>query len=319
MASHDEIESDAAHWLARRDAGEWTDAQQHELEAWLAMSTAHRVAFLRLQSVWERTHRLGALRWPEFRAAPRSAANHRRRVWALAAGVAAAAVFAAGSSWRWLGQDAADWRTAVGERKPIVLADGSRVVLNTDTRLRAETGTARRGARLEQGEAYFEVAHDAAHPFVIDAGDCTVTVLGTRFDVRRDGNTVRVTVVEGKVRVTPRDDATGVRAVVLVANDSAVATVDSAMVAHRDAIDTTHALAWRRGRLSFDDTALGAVALEFNRYNTRKLVIEDEQAARIRIGGSFDATNAEAFAHLLHTGFGLSVRDDGTAIHISGQ
>ena len=314
MTSHDEIESAAAQWLARRDAGKWSDAQQRELEAWLAASTAHRVAFLRLESVWNRTHRLGALRGPELR----PAANRRHFAWAVAAGVAAVAVLATGAGWHWLGRDATDFRTAVGERKPVVLADGTRVVLNTDTRLRSEIGSSGRGARLDQGEAYFEVAHDAAHPFVIDAGDCTVTVLGTKFDVRRDGGTVRVTVVEGKVRVTPRGDAAGDHQVVLVADDSAVATTVSAIVAHRSAVDTAHALTWRSGRLSFDDTTLEAVALEFNRYNARKLVVEGDRAAGIRIGGSFDATNLEAFAHLLHTGFGLTVRDDGQVIRVSG-
>ena len=318
MTSHDEIESTAARWLARRDAGTWSDARQRELEAWLATSTAHRVAFLRLESVWNRTHRLSALRGPEFRPAARASANRSRFAWAVAAGVAAVSVLGAGAGWHWLGRDATDFRTAVGERKPVVLADGTRIVLNTDTRLRSEIGSSGRGVRLDQGEAYFEVAHDAAHPFVIDAGDCTVTVLGTKFDVRRDGGTVRVTVVEGKVRVTPRGDAAGDRQVVLAADDSAVATTLSAIVVHRSAVDTAHALTWRSGRLSFDDTTLEAVALEFNRYNTRKLVVEGDRAAGIRIGGSFDATNLEAFAHLLHTGFGLTVRDDGQVIRVSG-
>jgi transmembrane sensor len=236
----------------------------------------------------------------------------------MAAGVAAIIVLAAGAGWHWLGRDLDDFRTAVGERKPIVLSDGTHVLLNTDTRLRKEVTSARRGVRLEQGEAYFEVAHDAAHPFVIDAGDCTITVLGTRFDVRRDGGTVRVTVVEGKVRVSSRDDAAGDHTVMLLADDSAVVTATSAMAVHRGAADTTRALTWRSGRISFDDTTLEAAALEFNRYNTRKLVVEGQRAAGMRIGGSFDANNVEAFAHLLHTGFGLSVRDDGKSIHVSG-
>lgn len=318
MASREEIESAAANWLAWRDAGSWTDAQQRSLDEWLAASTAHRVAFLRLDSVWRRTERLGALRGSDIVAGRRDPANQRRFAWAVAAGVAAMAVLAAGAIWHTAGRGQEDFRTAVGERKPIVLSDGTHVLLNTDTSLRNDVTSGRRGVGLERGEAYFEVTHDAAHPFVVDAGDCTITVLGTRFDVRRDGGTVRVTVVEGKVRVSSRDDVAGEHAVVLLANDSAVATVASAMAVHLAEADTARALTWRIGRLFFDDTTLEAAALEFNRYNTRKLVVEGQRAAGMRIGGSFDANNVEAFAHLLHTGFGLSVRDDGTTIHVSG-
>ena len=320
MSSHDDIEAAAAAWLARRDAGEWSDTQQSELDAWLVAATAHRIAFLRLESVWKRTDRLSALKVPR---ADRSVARAhpprwRAAAWPLISGLGAAVLLIVVGGYRWLTHDDFAFHTSLGERRPIVLADGTHVLLNTDTRLEAEVDPSRRLVRLDRGEAYFEVTHDAAHPFVVNAGDCTITVLGTKFIVRRDAGSVRVTVLDGRVRVTPRDDGTGDHTMILTANDLAVATPTAAIVSHETTEQTAKALSWRTGRLSFDNVTLEAAALEFNRYNERKLVVVDGRAAQLRIGGSFDATNVEAFVRLLHAGFGLNVHEDGRSILVSG-
>jgi len=76
-------------------------------------------------------------------------------------------------------------------------------------------------------------------------------------------------------------------------------------------------LSWRHGALVFNQTTLAAAAQEFNRYNDRKLLVDDPAVAGTRIGGSFDATNVETFARLLHDGFGLKVTEEGKDLRIS--
>lgn len=315
MSAADMIETQAAEWLAQRDGAGWTDERQQALDAWLNESTAHRVAYLRLAGAWERADRLSVLRRarPEFRPLPRWSMQR------LAAGVVLAV--AAGSIW-WgtravLDEGGDRFSTVVGARQVVALADGSQVTLNTDTRLRADVGRGGRAVWLEQGEAYFEVAHDATRPFVVHVAGRRVTVLGTHFSVRRIGSKVQVVVAEGRVGVDPESAPAGTSPTLVDADHVAVADAKSVLVVAREAGKIHNDLSWRQGKLVFEQTTLADAAAEFNRYGRKQLVIADAATAEIRIGGSFDANNADGFATLLRQGFGLVVHDDGKVIRIS--
>ena len=141
-------------------------------------------------------------------------------------------------------------------------------------------------------------------------------MLGTRFSVRRDGGTVTVAVAEGRVRVEDSDPAAPERAAIITAGDVAIARGQSMLLADRSEQRVQDALAWRRGMLTFDQVTLEQAASEFNRYNRRQIRLGDAQAARLRIGGSFEATNVEAFTRLLHDAFGLTVTSDPDGVTI---
>ena len=143
-----------------------------------------------------------------------------------------------------------------------------------------------------------------------------VTVLGPRFSVRRDGGTVTVAVAEGRVRVEDSDPAAPERAAIITAGDVAIARGRSMLLADRSEQRVQDALAWRRGMLTFDQVTLEQAAAEFNRYNRRQIRFGDAQAARLRIGGSFEATNLNAFTRLLHDAFGLTVTSDPDGVTI---
>jgi transmembrane sensor len=311
-----DIEQRAAAWLVRREQPDWTDADQAGLTTWLAEDPAHKAAFWRLEHGWHLAGRLGSQRLgePPFRARIPST-----RAWmALAACllVAVAIAFTVRAIVREPSTAAVRIATAVGSQRRVILADGSRLVVNTDSALRAAVDRSDRTVWLDRGEAYFEVAHDARHPFVIRAGDHRVTVLGTRFSVRREDNAVRVTVLEGRVRV---EDAKvdGGTAAIVAAGDVAVARGGSLLVAARSPAVVEEALSWRTGILTFDRTTLADAAAEFNRYNRVHLTITDDRAARLRVGGSFEATNVAAFARLLRSAFGLQVSTRGDEIVVA--
>jgi transmembrane sensor len=209
------------------------------------------------------------------------------------------------------------YRTEIGGHETVPLKDGTRIELNTDTRLRTAVDAHARRVWLDRGEAYFEVSHDPSRPFVVDAGSRKVTVLGTRFSIRRDGDRVTVAVVEGRVRVDPTRPSPGAAREVITAGDMAVAQGPSILVAPRSTERVASALSWRRGMLTFDQATLAEAAAEFNRYNTRTLVITDPVAAKIRVGGAFEADNVQAFARLLHSAYGLRVQETDDAVMIS--
>lgn len=305
MSDAERIEAAAADWLARRDNDNWTEQEQQALDAWLQESTAHRIAYLRLDSAWRGADRLAEL--------PDASVVARRRPWGrfslqrIAAGLAlvsGAALFAA----LYLAPaPQQNYATAIGEHRTLALADGSRLTLNTGTRVRASIAAGKRQVWLDSGEAYFDIAHDAAHPFVVQAGASRVTVLGTRFAVRREGEVVKVAVVEGRVRVEQAGQQ-----VVLGANDTALADAHLIAIGRKTPAQVEQQLSWRAGRLVIDQLTLEQAAHEFNRYNRRQLVIADPALSGMVIGGSFAPENVDGFARLLQQGFGLQVesRDD---------
>lgn len=309
MSGASGIEEQAAAWIARRDGERWSDDDQQQLQEWLEASVAHRVAYLRLENGWRRADRLSSMHVPGHSAVPgRRLARFSTGRMAACVLLASAALFAVTGTL----QRPTAYRTAVGENRPLKLADGSFIQLNTDTRLREQVTARARTVMLDSGEAYFEVAHDAAHPFVVEAGSSRITVLGTRFSVRRDGDRVAVLVVEGRVKVEslPAGGAAAGQpsGAVLARNDTAVSGDGEPLRVARDQPDqVARQLGWRQGKLFFDQTTLEQAAREFNRYNRVKLVVADPAAAQVRIGGSFNANNVDGFARLLEQGFALKV------------
>ena len=309
------IEARAAEWLARKDRSDWTADQERELNQWLAESTAHRVAYLRLDTTWKRTDRLAVLREPANEAGAPAA---RESAWPFWAKIAASiAILALGSTaYLYFEQKApAEHRyaTEIGARETLALSDGSKVELNTDTAIRVTMAGNRRTIWLDKGEAYFQVVHDPAHPFVVHAGGRTITDLGTQFSVRRDSDRFEVVVEQGKVRVA----GAAANPLLATGGDVVLARGNSVLVKRETPDQLASDLSWRRGVLVFTKTALSEVAEEFNRYNRQKLVLADAAAAKIRIGGSFEAGNVEAFVRLLETGFGVRVTRAGSDIIIS--
>ena len=330
MSDTERIEKEAAAWLARLDglpAGQggppaggdpiaaW-EAVSPDFARWVRASVGHRVAFLRLHAAWRRADRLAALRTDAARpmVAARPARPRRRALW-IAAAASLFVAFVAGL----VSFDRVDGRqtfqTAVGGHETVPLVDGSRLELNTGTRLTARISDTERRVVLEHGEAYFDVTPDPARPFVVEAGDRRVTVLGTRFTVRHEPGAFEVVVAEGRVRIDPPVAA---RAAPTIAptGTHVLARGRDTLIAERTVAEISAALGWRQGLLIFDQMDLARVADEFNRYNRVKLVIDGADTGEIRIGGSFKADNVEAFARLLRDGFGLKVDRRGDRIVI---
>src|SRR5262249_47175706 len=93
------------------------------------------------------------------------------------------------------------YSTPVGGIDNVALADGSRMTLNTDTRIRVALTETERRIELDKGEGFFEVAKDPSRPFVVYAGNKRVVAVGTKFSVRRENDDVEVIVTEGRVRL----------------------------------------------------------------------------------------------------------------------
>lgn len=317
MCAH-EIDARAAYWLERRNFGDWDDAAQTQLAAWLNQSTAHEVAFLRLEAAWMRTGRLAALRLPTGESAK---SVPRFRMSAIVIGIAAslAIIAVVGIAAERLLQSHAQIRTfstPVGGHELVGFADGTRIELNTNTILRAQMTTESRTVWLEHGEAYFQVKHDAAHPFTVFVGNHRISDLGTEFLVRKDTGRLEVAVEQGRVSFKASDEKAPLQTAFLSRGDAVVATADSTVMEKLPLSEIANELAWRRGILVFRHTRLAAAAAEFNRYNRKKLIVTDPDAANRVIGASFPINDVERFARVAHDVLGLHVEHRGVDIVI---
>lgn len=349
MAAGTQTDKAAAAWLARLDREDWSAQSQAELDAWIDAATAHRVAFLRQRAAWEQSGRLAALGAGRQASGPpprghwhgaafgrsREAAAHaasdarnprlRKPAWAFGA-VAAALVVSLllGLAWfRFEQPIETTYRTAMGDLRAIPLADGSRITLSSDSAVRVSLGRRERHVVLDRGEAFFDVAKDRSRPFVIVAGERRVRVVGTRFAVRRGdaGAGLRVVVTQGLVQLESGPDADGRErpTTLLPAGSVALARGSGLVVSTGTVASAERTLDWRNGFLDFNDTTLAEAVAEFNRYNRRKLVVGDQAAAALRIGGHFRWSNVDAFVRLLELGFPVQAetRGDTVVLHSS--
>lgn len=324
---NDRIEATAAQWLMRHRSESWTDTDQQELDAWLHESTFHRVAFLRLDVVWQQIGRLNALgagvtagmvpppgTWSSGSAVSAASAiepdKSRARGLSKRLSALAASVFLAVLGGIYViivhRHGADEYMTAVGELRTVKLADGSEVTLNTATRIRAYLRSRERRIDMDAGEAYFVVARDPSRPFVINVANTTVMAVGTQFSVRQSSADVQVLVTEGRVRLSSPSAATGLPTMV---GAGTVAQIMNSGVLVRPASPTEadQLSAWRSGFLIFRDTPLAQAVAELNRYQLRELVIADPAIAAIRIGGKFRCANVDSFLALLQEGFPVTV------------
>ena len=306
------VRVEAATWIARlRDeqGGPHVDA---EFQEWLGESAEHRRAFQRMTQVWEQA---GNIR---MRAQVDVSAPLSRRLrffpWAAAAAAALVLVVIVSLYWR---NNA--FSTAVGQQQARVLRDGTRVVLNTDTRIEVNYDEHARRVRLVRGEARFDVSKRPTWPFLVSVGDQEVRALGTSFIVRHDNDQdLSVTLVDGRISVAPlseNGESPQQAPQVLVPGQRLVISRY-----HPPAVDRpelSRVTAWERGRVEFDATPLEDATAEMNRYTATRLIVPDAEVAQLRIGGVFRAGDSDEFVKIVTAAFGLRAERNGADIVLS--
>lgn len=301
------IEAEAASWLARLHSSRKSPQTEGAFRAWLAESDEHADAFERATEIWDM---LPSVSGGSSRLGDRSQLQRQPKTKQQLAIAASLALVAVGASGWWLSRPPV-YDTGIGEQQVVMLADHSRVALNTNSELEVKYSKAERRVVLDHGEALFEVTHDSARPFLVVSGDEIVRAIGTKFVVRHEDGETRVTLLSGRVQVfgpqAPR------RAPLVVLQPGQRVTVTTNAGASLDTPSLDAAVAWRRGEIVFDNSTLIDAAQELNRYSNDHLVIADPQIASLRVSGVFSTNDvpevAKAFAALYH----LKVEQDGKA------
>jgi transmembrane sensor len=318
--------AEAAAWVARLHGPNRTEEVEAGLRRWLADDPDHTAAFELLTDAWERSAQLK--RRPLERIASWERVGFRMSFSRVALATACTFVFAVIATLVYLHTDAVS--TGVGEYRTLALEDGTRVHLNTDTRVVIRFDKHSRRVALERGEALFEVAKRPDWPFVVSAAGREIRALGTAFMVRTDDGQLAVTLVEGKVAVSgpgPITPTSNPMPGISKSNQAAETgnsagspitlspgqrlTLAAASAAKIDQPSLDRVTAWEYGQVSFDNTPLGAAIAEMNRYSRTRIILSDAVAADVRISGIFEAGDSANFAKAVARTYRLQVSAEG--------
>lgn len=301
-------------WLARLLSPECTREERAEFELWLARSPRHVDAYLEAETMHRLVAELGddpLLRAAARRARRETGARTAGRRWGwIASGLAAALALVAGGA-LWLGRApqppaAEAFATVVGQQRSLVLADGTRVHLDTDSAIVARFGEDAREIEVERGRVQFTVAADPHRPFRVRAGAGTVEDIGTTFQVRREGADVSVGLIEGAVIVSGREGASA-----RLAPGEQIAVDARGRVGTREAFDLEVASGWTRGELVFKRRRLDQLVAEMNRYSSTRLRLADAELGALTVSGVFHAGDQASLVAALRQGWGLQAERTG--------
>ncbi len=308
----------AAAWIARLHGPNRTREVEEGLRQWLQADAEHTAAFEVLTDIWEKTARLS-------RAGSTTTPRALARL-SLARALLAMIVVAFMGQGFVRGEYTDVVTTGIDQFRTITLADGTRVSLDADSRLIVHYSRLARHVVLLDGQAYFAVRHRATWPFVVAAAGHLIRDLGTEFDVRREGDVLAVTLLEGKVTVSAvRAGTSGARrrdaavsadlsgglaasgvAHALTLSPGERVTFAGTRAARIDWPRLVQVMAWEHREVVLDNTSLGQAALELNRYSHQRIVIDDPAVAAIRVSGIVQAGASSSFAAAVAKAYELS-------------
>lgn len=297
-----ELQQAALAWLSLlHDAPSSRD--QLNFSQWLQADPAHVEAYAQAQVLWELSEVPAARLADEDSVAlaallrEMDAPRHktRRPVQRWSAGLAMAACLllavAIGTGWqpgRWADDLGADYVSAPGQVRTVVLADESQVTLDADSAIAVNFSHGERHVQLRRGAAFFQVTH-TGEPFRVDAHGGETQVLGTQFEVRLQEQGAQVTVLSGRVAVKSAQDEPH-----QILGAAQRVAYDQRTTSEPQTIDPQSQLAWRDGWLNYYRTPLADVIEDLSRYYPGRIVLLNPQLGEKRISGSFPSKDPEA-------------------------
>lgn len=333
--SRDEQRLDAAcRWILKLDNGSLADPELLALSAWLDEQSENLDVLLEVASLWDKTDTLSRLAdlFPHssgsFQEPPRA-----QTLWGAGSAVAAGiGVFVIGFTILLtvlnieentnIPQQAAVYETAVGERKTVLLPDGSEIVLNTNSQLSLAFTSSARILNLSRGEILVRVAKED-RPLSVVANDQIVQAKGTAFSVEiTEEQYVNVMVTEGKVVVGIQSpDSTEdfpVPPELEILAHNALSAGEELILGHPEAEKKSVTpeeikvkLSWNEGRLIFRSEPLERVLREVERYTSVEFIMLDERLKSKVLTGHFRTGDVETLLDLLESNFNINYQYEG--------
>lgn len=307
--SRDKIEAEAARLLARLNSCP-SPEDEAEICRWVEADPRHAVAFARAEAAWDAAERLKSaaaeVNLPPMEAIVSEEQQRRlsRNIMIAAAVAVMLFIVAAIVTVRtFSGVD--HYETGIGQISDIALNDGSTLHLNSDSGAEVRFTDHGRKVRILKGEASFDVAHDRARPFDVEARSAVIRAVGTAFNVRLRPSMVELTVTQGTVTVHSGNKL----AQRVSAGSGAVIQPRSISLTHLDSRLIGQRTAWREQMVELDGETIEQAVSEFNRYRTAPILIGDTRVSSLRIGGRFRINDSKEFLSALQLSLPIRVVD----------
>lgn len=311
------VPAQAARWFARLRADDAGEQDRGDWRRWMDSDPAHRDAYERLEAHWAgfgelASHPEIAIRLAAIGRSPRGASTSalRARRRPLAWLSAAAALLLAVALPVWWNQttrvETFLYATAIAESRSVTLADGTQLDLDADTRLEVAFSKRLRRIAFDRGRAYFSVASET-RPMRVETAFGQVEVVGTEFEIDQRARTLDVTLVQGRLDVTPHPAGASRTTKRMQAGQRLRIDRDGAVTRLASA---TEPATWRSGRLVFDNLSLSDAVAEFNRYRRQQIRLADPSLGRIRVSGTFRSADPSGFVEALGLLYGVSADTD---------
>lgn len=323
----DAIREEAARWLIDLQSPDCLDLDG--LNAWLDRSPDHRRVWEETRLMWQALgaaplhyERISVRRSPEAgrasspsRSAKKRATKGFSRKMFIGGVTSALLCFAAflvvprlAIEWR------ADYLTTTAETRSVTLEDGSTVQLGAASAIRTDFSVGYRKVTLLEGEAFFDVAQDAGRPFVVDASEVKIEVLGTAFDVRLGEGQTDVGLARGSIRASVHSGETTATKI-LSAGDLLIVDRQTGNMSV-DQVSTEDIGAWRAGRLLVANSTVGEVVAEIQRYHPAWILMPDRGLAASRVTGVYDLSEPDKALQALVSAHGGKVREVSSSVRI---
>jgi len=329
IKSSEERQEEASLWIARLDR-ELTGSEVEELQRWMAADSRNEAVLLKMAEIWDKSHALSRLAtvFPHTPVvAPAPLANRYGIAAAVLLAVFVGLWSATGGSLNPWGVDAPEmslasqgiYETAIGDHSTVELSDGSRLDMNTNSRVRVLYSDSQRLIFLERGEINIEVTPDKSRPLSVVVGDRFIRAVGTAFNVRLNSSQeIELVVSHGKVLVGVRPEQPGGARNQQTLNtgmdDSGLMVEKGGFVVLSDATPEVETLApeeievrlsWAEGNLIFRGEPLAEIVDEISRYTTVEFVFLDEDIKTVRVAGLFKSGDVAGFLATLQSNFNI--------------
>lgn len=339
------IEAEALAWIAQLDGHSMTEKDLAAFREWVNRSPVHAHEILELNSLWGELNVLTDMIGPiteadtisrQLRKRENFKSWRRRWAWPLTALASVAVISITAITFKTaIPTEAVQtaevqlptiYRTKIGGKQEHVLADGSKIILNTNSKVEVDYRSDQRRVRLLEGEVLFDVAHDISRPFLVYAGDGIVRAVGTAFTVHLYGNEFDVIVTEGSVELSSvlpepvaKLDESKPRKLaslgIVKAGHKAKYENSVASIATLSEVEMSAKTSWRNGVITFNGETLEEVIEEVSRYTEMKIDIGDADLKSLQVGGVFKAGDTASVFNNLKANFGIdSVKTEAGAI-----
>lgn len=294
----DHLAEEAAGWFLRLNDPACDEAERRSFDAWLAADASHCDEYRQFERLWKALDSL-----PKQRS--RRVSQAKAAGFALIGIIALLLRFAPPTEQQLI-------VTGIGERRHLVLADGTALEISTASRLRTDYSWFSRTVEVQSGEARFTVAPERLRQFEVRAGNGQMRDIGTIFNVANDSGKVTVGVIEGKVEMRLKGHAAGM---ILEGGKQAVYT--ETCMAMPTPLDADAAAAQRDGRWICKDTTLEELVAHLNRQHRQQTALGDPELAGLRVSGVFNIGDRTGLLEALQVLYHLQVSEEGETTRLT--